>query len=81
MSSLEIGFAAMGVLLVLLALRVPIGVVLGLVSLGGIYAIMGERATIGVTRSMVFEFVAKWELSAIPMFLLMGAVALSLIHI
>ncbi len=68
MSSLEIGFAAMGVLLVLLALRVPIGVVLGLVSLGGIYAIMGERATIGVTRSMVFEFVAKWELSAIPMF-------------
>lgn len=75
MSSLEIGFAAMGVLLVLLALRVPIGVVLGLVSLGGIYAIMGERATIGVTRSMVFEFVAKWELSAIPMFLLMGAVA------
>ncbi|MEC7258888.1 MAG: TRAP transporter large permease [Pseudomonadota bacterium] len=75
MSSLEIGFAAMGLLLVLLALRVPIGVVLGLVSLGGIYAIMGERATIGVTKTMVFEFVAKWELSAIPMFLLMGAVA------
>ena len=75
MSSLEIGFAAMGVLLVLLALRVPIGVALGCVSLGGIYAILGERATIGVTRTMVFEFVAKWELSAIPMFLLMGAVA------
>lgn len=75
MTSLEIGFAAMGVLLVLLALRVPIGVVLGVVSLGGIYAIMGERAALGVAKSMVFEFVAKWELSAIPMFLLMGAVA------
>lgn len=75
MTSLEIGFAAMGLLLVLLALRVPIGVVLGVVSLGGIYAIIGERAAIGVARTMVFEFVAKWELSAIPMFLLMGAVA------
>ena len=75
MTSLEIGFTAMGLLLVLLALRVPIGVALGVVSLGGIYAIMGERATIGVAKSMVFEFVAKWELSAIPMFLLMGAVA------
>ncbi|MCA2013650.1 TRAP transporter large permease [Cereibacter sphaeroides] len=75
MSNLEIGFAAMGVLLALLAFRVPIGVVLGGVSLGGIYAIMGERATIGVAKTMVFEFVAKWELSAIPMFLLMGAVA------
>lgn len=75
MSNLEIGFTAMGILLALLALRVPIGVVLGLVSLGGIYAIMGERATVGVAKTMVFEIVAKWELSAIPMFLLMGAVA------
>lgn len=75
MTSLEIGFAAMGMVLVLLALRVPIGVVLGVVSLGGIYAIMGERATLGVARTMIFEVVAKWELSAIPMFLLMGAVA------
>ncbi|MBB95475.1 MAG: C4-dicarboxylate ABC transporter [Rhodobacteraceae bacterium] len=75
MSNLEIGFSAMGVLLALLAVRVPIGVALGVVSLGGIYTIMGERATVGVARSMVFEIVAKWELSAIPMFLLMGAVA------
>jgi len=75
MTSLEIGFWAMGVLLLLLALRVPIGVALGGVSLCGIYILMGERATIGVARTMVFEFVAKWELSAIPMFLLMGAVA------
>lgn len=75
MTNLEIGFSAMGVLLALLAVRVPIGVALGGVSLGGIYVLMGERATVGVARTMVFEFVAKWELSAIPMFLLMGAVA------
>jgi tripartite ATP-independent transporter DctM subunit len=75
MTPLEVGFWALGVLLVLLALRVPIGVVLGVVSLGGIWVLMGERAAVGVARSMAYEFVAKWELSAIPMFLLMGSIA------
>jgi tripartite ATP-independent transporter DctM subunit len=75
MTSLQIGFWALGVLLLLLALRVPIGVVLGVVSLGGIWVLMGGKAAIGVARSMPYEFVAKWELSAIPMFLLMGSIA------
>lgn len=75
MTNLDVGFYAIGLLLLLLALRVPIGIVLGAVSLGGIYVIMGERAALGVARTAVFEFVAKWELSAVPMFLLMGAIA------
>jgi C4-dicarboxylate transporter DctM subunit len=62
-------------LFILLALRVPIGVSLGGVSVVGIYLLKGSSAAFGAAITMPHDFYAKWELSAIPMFLLMGAVA------
>ncbi|MAF48612.1 MAG: C4-dicarboxylate ABC transporter [Rhodospirillaceae bacterium] len=75
MSSIAIGFASIAAVLVLLALRAPIGVALGLVSLVGIWMVRGFDVSVGTLRTIPFEFAANWSLSAIPMFILMGAVA------
>lgn len=75
MTPLMIGFSGIAVLLVLLALRVPIAVALGAVSLIGIGFVRGFDAVYGAARTMPYAFVAKWELSSVPMFLLMGAIA------
>ncbi|RVV98123.1 TRAP transporter large permease [Mesobaculum littorinae] len=69
------GFAALGILLVLLALQVPIGVALILVSFGGIWFLLGLTPAVGILSATPYEFIASWTLSAVPMFLLMGFVA------
>jgi len=74
-TNLEIGFAGIGAVLALIAIRVPIGVALGGVSIVGIVLIRGTGVAAGVVKNTPFEFAANWSISAIPMFLLMGAVA------
>lgn len=54
-----VGFIGIFVLLAMIFLRVPVGVAVATVSVGGIFIIMGERSAIGL-------------LSSIPMFLFMG---------
>ena len=75
MSNLEIGVGGIVAVLALIAARVPIGVALGGVSLVGIRAIRGPDVAAGVAKTTLFEFAASWALSAVPMFLLMGAIA------
>ncbi|MEW5424807.1 TRAP transporter large permease [Amorphus sp. 3PC139-8] len=75
MSSLAIGFTGVGVILLLIALRVPIGLSLGLVAFFGIAAITNFNIALSVLSLVPFETAASWELSAIPMFLLMGTLA------
>ncbi|MCW1934999.1 TRAP transporter large permease [Pararhodobacter zhoushanensis] len=75
MSDVAIGGFGLAAILVLLALRVPIAFALISVSLAGIWALLGERPALGSLRTIPYQFVAHWSLSAIPMFLLMGSVA------
>lgn len=75
MSPAMIGVSCVGLLLVLIAIRVPIGVALGATAAVGIYALRGLTATLSSLGSATFDFVAHWSLTAIPMFILMGAVA------
>jgi tripartite ATP-independent transporter DctM subunit len=75
MSPPVLGLVTLGAMLGLLALRVPIGVVLGGVSIAGIWYLRGFDVALGLLRSAPYDFLANWELSAIPMFILMGAVA------
>jgi tripartite ATP-independent transporter DctM subunit len=75
MTPLEIGFYSIAAVIVLLAFRIPIGIVLGGVSFIGIAELRGIDVAFGMLKSVPFDFAARWELSAIPMFLLMGAVA------
>lgn len=72
MSDVQIGFAGIALLLGLIALRVPIGVALIGVSFGGIWLLVGERAAWGVLGVIPYSFAATWQLSSVPMFLLMG---------
>jgi len=75
MSSLSIGCAGIVALLVLIAIRVPIGVAIGAVSLIGISVLRGPDAALIFLGTMSYDFAASWELSAVPMFLLMGSIA------
>jgi C4-dicarboxylate transporter, DctM subunit len=74
-TNFEIGLYALGSLFVLLALRFPIAIALSIVSFAGILAIRGPRAAYGQLGVLPFDFASSWTLSAVPMFLLMGAFA------
>lgn len=75
MDNVTIGFIGIAAGLTLIGLRVPIGVALGSVSFIGIAAILNLRAALGMVTAVPFNFVGDWNLTAIPMFLLMGYVA------
>jgi C4-dicarboxylate transporter, DctM subunit len=75
LSELDLGIISLAAALILLALRVPIGVALASVSIVGIWYLRGLNVALGMLRSAPYDFMASWELSAIPMFVLMGAIA------
>ncbi|MYN13988.1 TRAP transporter large permease subunit [Pusillimonas sp. TS35] len=75
MDNVTIGFIGLTAGLILVGLRVPIGVALGSVSFIGIAAILNMKAAWGMVTAVPFNFVGDWNLTAIPMFLLMGYVA------
>lgn len=75
MDRLEIGFIGVAVALVLMALRVQVGVALGIVAFVGIAIITSTTAAWGILTAIPHNFAANWSLSAIPMFLLMGYIA------
>lgn len=75
MDNTTVGVIAVGVTLLLIALRFPIGVVLGLVSIAGIAEITNMRIAWGVVSATPFDFIGQWELTAAPMFLFMGYLA------
>ena len=72
MSNLDIGILGTVIALALIALRVPIGLALGLVSIIGIAQMFNMNVAWGMISATPFDYVGQWELSAAPMFLLMG---------
>ncbi|MCO5121859.1 MAG: TRAP transporter large permease subunit [Burkholderiaceae bacterium] len=75
MSSIQIAFLALAGMLALMAIRVPIAISLGLAAFCGMGALLGFSAAFRLLGSAPFEFGASWELSAVPLFLLMGNLA------
>ena len=75
MSTLSLALSSLAAVMLLIALRVPIGVALGGVALGGFCYLRNWNVALGVLRETPFVFSANWDLTAIPMFLLMGAIA------
>ncbi|MFZ2100995.1 MAG: TRAP transporter large permease subunit [Oricola sp.] len=75
MSPELLGFGSLGLVLLLIAVRMPIGVALGVVSFLGFTILRNERVAIAMMAQTPFEVAANWGLSAIPMFILMGAIA------
>ncbi|MGQ3486816.1 TRAP transporter large permease [Roseovarius pacificus] len=77
MSNLDIGIWGTVLALVMIALRVPVGLALGLVSIGGIAMMFNMNVAWGMISATPFDYVGQWELSAAPMFLLMGFICSS----
>jgi len=74
-TNMEIGLAGVIVLLAAMFVRVPIGVSLALVGMGGYAAIDGWKTALAVVASVPFELASAYSLSVVPLFILMGAVA------
>lgn len=72
MERIEFGFIGILVLLGLIGIRVPIGAAMGGTAFVGLWAMMGWNPAVGIARAIPFNLIGDWNLSAIPMFLLMG---------
>ncbi|WP_157018146.1 TRAP transporter large permease [Mesorhizobium xinjiangense] len=63
------------ILFALMALRVPIGVAMGLVGIGGFAAIAGVQPALNLLAQSPIRTVTDFNLSLIPFFILMGVLA------
>ncbi len=76
MSGLEIGLWSFPVLLLLIFLRIPIGLSMLIVGIGGNYLIRGSfTPVLAQMKDLTFSTFSSYSLSIIPLFLLMGQFA------
>ena len=75
MSGVEIGGLSFLVLLILIAIRVPIGVAMLTVGVCGYAAIVGWIPTLNVLKTIAFDRFSNYTFSIVPLFLLMGEFA------
>lgn len=75
MTSMLVVGGVLALLFILLALRAPIAIALSLVSVAGIAVLRGVNTAWASLAALPYDFAAHWSLSAIPLFLLMGALA------
>ena len=76
MSNFEIGAYSFGVVLLLIFLRIPIGLAMLAVGIGGNYLVIGNfNMMSGQLKHLTYSTFASYSLSIIPLFLLMGQFA------
>ena len=75
MSGFEIGGLAFLILFALMALRVPIGVSMLVVGIGGLAATLGLTPTLNVLKTIAYDNFSSYTFSIVPLFLLMGEFA------
>ena len=73
--SLLIGLAGLGVLVALIAIRVPIAYAMILVGGGGVTLLNGAPIFLNQLKDLAYAQFSIYDLSVIPMFILMGALA------
>jgi C4-dicarboxylate transporter DctM subunit len=75
MSGVETGLIALAAMLVMLAVRVPIAVAMLLAGMGGYTVLAGWDPLINHLKSAAYGRYSNYDLSVVPMFLLMGNLA------
>ena len=75
MSGLTLALFAFGVLVLLLAVRIPIGVAMTVVGMGGYVFVTNTNALLSILKNQMFYDFLNYDLSVIPLFLLMGQFA------
>ena len=76
MSVQLIGLIGICVLLVMIFVRVPVGIAMGLVGLLGYASIDGLGRALRVLGQAPFDIASGYTLSVVPLFILMGDLAL-----
>ena len=76
MSNLSIGLAVFGLMLALMAIRVPIAMSMFLPGAIGYFMIAGEGPLLNHLKGAAFARLSIYDLSVIPLFMLMGAFAM-----
>src|SRR5215475_15526271 len=72
MSDVTVGLVGFGVLLILIALRVPIGVAMAAVGMVGFARIAGGAALLSFLKTEMYWRFTSFDLSVLPLFLMMG---------
>jgi C4-dicarboxylate transporter DctM subunit len=75
MSGFEIALAGLLVLIALLVIRVPVGLAMLSVGMGGYVALSGFHPLLSYMKTAAFWRFASYDLSVVPLFLLMGELA------
>lgn len=75
MSSLSLGLGGIGLMLVILFLRQPVWIALALIGVGGNWALNGLMSSKFIAGTTIFDVASGYNLSVIPLFILMGEVA------
>lgn len=77
MSDFSLGLGGVAVMLLLLFLRMPVWLALGMIGLAGNMALNGLMATKFTAGTTIFDVASNYNLSVIPLFILMGEIASS----
>lgn len=75
MDPITVGTLSFVALFILLALTVPIGFAMGLAGLAGMGMIIGWMPALSLFGTTVYETTVTYDLSIVPLFVLMGSVA------
>src|SRR3972149_8426740 len=75
MTPLAVGLVGSGVLFLALFSGMPIGIVMGLVAFAGFAFIKDFGAALGLLQVVPYDTFASYDLSVIPLFILMGEFA------
>jgi len=75
MSKIEIASIIIGAMLVLIALRVPLGAAMFVAGAAGYWWLVGENALLNYLKGLLWARFSVYDLSVIPLFLLMGQFA------
>ena len=75
MTGVEFGFLMFGAMIVLLSIRVPIGIAMLAVGVAGYVTLAGWSPLLNYLKSVAYSRFSVYDLSVIPMFLLMGQFA------
>ena len=70
-----VAFAGFVLMFALMAVRVPIGIAMGITGVAGFAALSGPQAGLNLLANVPLSVVTDYNLSVIPMFILMGAFA------
>lgn len=72
MTNIEIGIAAIGILIIVIALGKPIGIAMLFVSFFGVLMIRNERVAVSMIGSVANDSLREYLFAVVPLFVLMG---------